>query len=204
MFSIVKNIDTLTIKAFNLYEKTGKESYLMRFHFGSKFCAAQIASLIEDVTVGLAGSDNLELQFENEQHRIESYDRISYLSTLYAATYNLLINKTRIDLWMESVGKKPTKNSDLPKLLKKIKDETGVDIKDVDDMNKLQSVIDRWIEKYHERFMMGEKKEPLTFMQIVIGIFAALGMRIEYSMPISDFFDLKKQAEKTAKKKTDE
>ena len=41
-------------------------------------------------------------------------------------------------------------------------------------------------------------------MQIVIGIFATLGMRIEYSMPIADFFDLKKQAEKIAKKKIDE
>ena len=105
---------------------------------------------------------------------------------------------------MEAIGKKVTKCGDLPVLLEKIKDATGVEIKDLDDMNKLQSVIDRWIEKYHEHFMMGEKKEPLTFMQIVIGIFSALGMRIEYSMPISDFFDLKKQAEKTAKKKTDE
>ena len=201
---MLKNIHTLTIKSFSLYDRTHKVSYLMRFGFGGRFYKEGIKTLLEEIAIGLAGEANTSAQMESEHHRITSYDRISYLSTLYAATYNALINKSKINVWLKLVGRKPTKNTNLKIYVDKIKDSTGIEIKEVGDMVKLQRVIDRWIEKYHEHFMKergGEK--VLTFMKIVMGVFSALDMRIEYSMPIADFFELKEQAAEMVKKKKD-
>ena len=148
------------------------------------------------------GSDKSIQYAEKEWHRAKSKERLTLLTTLYAAVYNLMIHKPQSDVWMEMAGKDPSKSKNLKYYLSEIELATGIKVKKLEDLEELQKVIDRWIEKYHEHFPEqpeDEKSTPLTFMQIVMGVFSSMGMRIEYSMSISDFLDLKQQAEERSK-----
>jgi hypothetical protein len=205
---MVKDVHHLTIRDFSLFEKTGEMKYLLKGYVpAGKLYLKQIEKLLGEIAKGLGSEQDEDKQLQKEFHRLKSIYRIEYLITLYQAAYNLLINKTRVDLWREMVGKgKPSNYTNLISYVEKIKEATGIDIDPEnwdDDMVRLKNEIDLWTDKYNQNFIQIDKGEGLTFFQIVMGVFAALNFTIDEDLCMSDFFAMKQEAEKISKRLTD-
>lgn len=202
MVSTVKDIHHISIRDYSLFEKTGKPGSLVYFPIYSK---KRFEALLTEIAQGLGSDQNQDQALKKEHHRLTSLFRIEYLIVLYEATYNLLVNKTQIDIWKSVIRK--NKGSDYSNLLEyteKIKAETGIEISPdawCEDMIALKWEIDRWTDKYAENFLNGEQtKEGVTFMQIVLGVFSVLKFSINEDICLSDFFEMKRQAEAMIRK----
>jgi len=197
---MVKSIHTITIEDYSLFEKTGKSKYLCRFYLPF-ICDSRIKDLLIEISRNLSGQNESDKSLQKEQHKLKSVYRIQYLVTLYEATRNLLVHRIEVDRWLKDIGRK-TKSSykNLEVYIEKIETATGIKIKTVDDLLKLKNSIDFWAAKFKESFPDDDKKEGLTFGQIVIGVFSANQLAWNDKMKLSDFFEWKKRAELIANK----
>jgi len=199
---MVKSIHTLTIRDYSLFDKTGDMKYLSIGRIRKKNLP-EIETLLLDVAKCL-GSDGGDVALNKEKHRIETLYHIQILITLYQAAYNLLINKTQIDVWRSMIGK--NKGSDYTNLIeyvRKINEEAGIDINPDtwdDDMIALRDQIDLWTDRYNQNFPKQTEESGMTFMQIVLGVFAALKFPLNEDISMSDFFEMKNQAEEISRK----
>ena len=195
---MVKTIHTVTIKDYSLYEKTDNLRIFCRVPWLYK---KRLDELLAEIAKGLGSGENDEL-LEKEHWRLTSLYRIQELIILYNGVQNLLINKIQIDTWLKDIGKEPRGNYDnLKTYTDKIEKESGIKIETIEDLLKLKKKIDFYTVKYHENFLQEEKKEGITFDQIVVGVFiSALKLNIDYDMPLSMFFSLKESVEKQSKK----
>lgn len=206
---MVKSIHTLTINDYSLFEKTGDIKYLLTgwTPFKSRILP-KIESLVAEIARGLGSESNEDQALRKEFHRLKSLYRIQYLVTLYQAAYNLLINKTQIDVWKAAIGKgKPSNYLNLIEYVDKIKEATGIQINPDtwdDDMMVLSREIDLWTDKYRQNFLNQPTAEGLTFMQIVLGVFAALQFPLNMEISMSDFFVMKQQTEELSKRLKDQ
>ena len=163
----------------------------------------KLALRIAEIRRYLQGEDKEDEMLAQEYHKTKSVYRIQELTALYQATSNLLINKTQVQVWLASIGKKSSEMKNLAEYIEKIKQKTGIEITSLEDLEKLRLNIQRWVDKFEENFNAEEPKEGLTFMQMVMGVFAYLNRNIQYDMYLSEFFILKENAEQSAKKITD-
>lgn len=197
---MIKSIHTLTIHDYSLFEKTGDVKYLLTRWMRKP----NIDPLLTEIAKGLESESNQDQQLQKEFHRLKSVYRIQYLLTLYQAAYNLLINKMRIDVWRAAIGKTKTSNYlNLIEYVDKIKEATGIEIRPEtwdDDMIALHNEIDLWTDKYKQNFLNQPKGEGMTFMQIVLGVFAALQFPLNDTLSMSDFLLMKSEAEKLSKR----
>ena len=190
---MLKTVHTLTIRNYSLFEKTGDIQYLLTKKTKK---SVDISELLQEIAIGLSGENENSNKLQKEIHRIKSQYRIQLLITLYEATYNLLVLQKELNSWKEKIGKKPTELKNLELYIDKIKESTGIEIKEVEDLLKLKREIERWVDKFAENFPEKDiDPDGLTFMQIVLGVFAAMNMTLNYEMYLSDFFELKKNAE---------
>lgn len=199
-FFVVKTIHTLKIRDYSLFEKTGNRRLLCRF---PRFYKKQIARLLVEIVEGLGSKLGSDEVLNKEHHRLTSLYRIEQLVILYEGCRNLLTNKIIIDRKLKALGKKPRGNYDNLKIyIEKIEKATGIKIKVLEDLAKLKKQIDFWSVKYQENFKVKEQKGVITFDQIVMSVFmSAMKTTIDYSMPMSTFFELKAMVEESMKKK---
>jgi hypothetical protein len=194
---MIKSIHHITIRDFSLYEKTGDTRSLVSGLWWKK---KDLDARLQEIALNLGSEKDQDQALKKEHHRLSSLFRIEYLIVLYEATYNLIVNKTQVDVWKSVIGK--NKGSDFTNLIEyveKIEQETGIII-DPDNwqtgMIGLKWEIDRWTDKYAENFTHQQPQEGVTFMQIVLGVFAVLKFPINEEICLSDFFEMKRQAEK--------
>lgn len=194
---MIKDINHITIRDYNLFEKTGNPRSLISGLFWKK---KNLESRLLEIAQNLGSEKDKDQVLKKEHHRLSSLFRIEYLIVLYESTYNLLVNKTQIDVWKSAIGK--NKGSDFTNLIDyvaKIEEQTGIVI-DPDNwqtgMIGLKWEIDRWTDKYAENFTNQSKEDGVTFMQIVLGVFSVLKFPINEEICLSDFFEMKRQAEK--------
>jgi hypothetical protein len=219
---VLKSIHTLTIREYSLFEKTGEVKYLLeecKYCYGKGFInnkeckkcngtgrvvtkkPLNTSLLLQEISIGLNGENENTAQLQKENHKLKSQYRIQLLITLYDACYNLMVLQTELNEWKILIGDKPTDLKNLKKYTDEIKRVTNIEIETIEDLLKLKKEIERWTDKYAENFPKSDiEKEGLTFMQIVLGVFAATNMSLDYQMYLSDFFILKKDAEELNKR----
>jgi len=189
---VLKTIHTLTIRDYSLFEKTGDLKYL----FDGKVKDVDVAELLQEIATGLNGENENSVKLQKDFHKVKSQYRIQLLITLYEAAYNLMVLQKDVNTWKEIIGREPTKLKNLKRYVDKIKNQTGIEIKEISDLADLKKEIQRWVDKFAEVFPVKENDpNGVTFMQIVLGVFAASGMNLNYEMYMSDFFELKSQVE---------
>jgi len=186
---MLKTIHTLTIRDYSFFEKTGDVKYLQEKPYSKN---VDIESLLIEIYKNLTGKNEQTEQEQKEIHKIRSVYRIQKLICLYEATANLF-NLYDINKWKKAIGKQETKTKNIEFYIDEIEKNTSIRVKKKEDLKKLQKEIERWTDKFRENFKDDEKKEGLTFMQIVLGVFAAMNMKLDYDMYLSDFFILKEQ-----------
>ena len=196
---MVKSINTLTIRQYSMFERTGRARYLM--YLPLPFFRKQLERLIREIAEKLGGDDKVGLS--KEWHRVKSIQRIQYLTVLYQAVFNLMINQTQINAYREALGKTVKENKNLIGYLKQIQKEAKIVVSCPEDLIKLAKHIEVLNSKYLERFKELPEPKGMTFSQIVIAVFSTMGMNIQYNVTMADFFELKKQAEEISKKYQD-
>lgn len=198
---MVKDIHHITIRDYSLFEKTGKAGTLATWPYKKE----KLDSLLAEITRGLGSDQNQDQTLKKEHHRLTSIYRIQYLICLYEATYNLLVNKTQVDVWRAAI-KRQKKGSDytnLSEYVDKIRIETGIEIDPEswwESIIALKWEIDKWVDKYTEHFVSQTQSEGVTFMQIVLGVFSVLKFPINEEICLTDFFEMKRQAETIIRK----
>ena len=189
---MLKTVHTLTIRDYSLFEKTGDLKYL----FDGKVKSVDVSELLQEIATGLNGENENSNKLQKDFHKVKSQYRIQLLITLYDAAYNLMVLQADVNTWKEIIGKEPTKLKNLKRYVDKIKSQTGIEVKEISDLADLKKEIQRWVDKFAEVFPK-QDNDPngVTFMQIVLGVFAASGMNLNHEMYMSDFFELKDQVE---------
>ena len=194
---MLKTIHTLTIGDYRFFEKTGDSKYLFD---GKVIKHVSIAGLLQEINIGLSGENENSNKLQKELHKVKSQYRIQLLITLYEAVYNIMVLQKDINEWRELAGLKQTNVLNLSKYTDKIKKATNIEINSIDDLEKLKKEIERWVDKFAENFPESDiEPDGITFIQMVLGVFAATNMSLDYKMYLSDFFELKKEAEQLNK-----
>ena len=111
------------------------------------------------------------------------------------------MNGVIVNQWKKDIGRKESKLDNLSVYVEQIKEQTGIEVKSIDDLSRLRKEIERWVDKFNENFKQEKKADGITFMSIVLGVFATMNMPLNYDMYLSDFFELKRQAEQIAELK---
>ena len=203
---MLKRIEHITIRDYSLFEQSNDVRYLMRFMFLPRklINSKKLESLLIGIFSNLTEKSETDKAIKREYHRMKSMYRIQMLVALHQATSNLL-NQVKVNRWKEEIGKKSTELINLKKYVAQIESATGIKIEKPEDLEKLDKEIQRWVDKYKENFEVKQEKSEgkLTFMQIVMGVFASMNMGLNYEMYLNDFFMLKKEAERVAKIKTE-
>ena len=192
--SFCKSIHTLTIGEFNLYSKTHELKYLKRFRLVPSFMvdSSELITLIDAEL-----SDGIDEQLEKEKHKLESKYKIQLLIVLYNSLVNLFTYIEDSIFWNELIGVKTDTSkviASLEKKIEKIFELTEIKIVESDDLKHLASEITRRTDKYNEYFKENQPVKGLTFGQIILGVFSAMNMQLNYDMLMSDFLSLKESA----------
>jgi len=89
--------------------------------------------------------------------------------------------------------------NNMPYYIEKVQYLTGIEVKDIDDLNKLQNEIQRLLDKFHERFKEQKPQAKVDFMDIVLGVFSIMEMSFVADMTLSEFGRLRAIADKRVK-----
>jgi hypothetical protein len=199
---VLKKITHITIREYSLFEQTNDPRLFLRFKFIPLFLVKKglFTRLITEIFEHLTEKDETKRKLTHEYHRIKSQYRIQMLVALYQATYNLM-NGVIVNQWKKDIGRKESKLDNLSVYVEQIKEQTGIEVKSIDDLSRLRKEIERWVDKFNENFKQEKKADGITFMSIVLGVFATMNMPLNYDMYLSDFFELKRQAEQIAELK---
>lgn len=196
---MVKNLDYITVRDYSLFERTKNHKYLCRFNVPFKLIEKQLAKLLNEITEKLSTIDEV-VTIQKETHRISSLYRIQKLTLLYESLQNLMVNRLVINEWRKQLKLKLKDISEIKKYSDIAEQTTGRRIEKLEDLKWLKDKIEFWISKYKEHFDVKQDTEKVTFMQIVMGVFSAMNMDIQYDMCLNDFFLLKEEAEKLSRK----
>jgi hypothetical protein len=200
---MLKDTHHITIRDFSLFEQYNDVKYLCKYKvIPSRFIDnKRLETLLLSIYEHLTEKDEATTKLRKEYHKMKSLYRIQMLMTLYQATLNLM-NLIRVNHWKRELGKKASSTENLKYYVKQIEQSTGIVITHESDLLKLKKEIDKWTDKFNENFVKkndDKKDTTMTFMQVVLGVFAAMNTPLYYKMYLSDFFTMKREAERVAK-----
>jgi len=139
----------------------------------------------------------------NDTYRMLAYNRILMLRTMLRTMSVLMRNQNDRSMFALLFKKKSKEYvGNMPYYIEKVKQITGIDIKDGDDLSKLQVEIQRRLDKFKERFDNKKEvpKQKTEFIDIVLGVFSIMEMSYVSEMKLSEFGRLRILADKRIKK----
>jgi len=189
-------IHKITIREWSYYSKSGDISGLKKHGFNTK----NIDSIIAIVDENLGETKNLGKDIQ----RLNSKYKIQELLVYYKNLRALLDSQLKAEAIQVELGITLSLDDSLNKAIdaksKRLNDKYGISVNTLSDMQKIDSEIQRRLDKYAEMNKVIPIGEGITFAELVISIFKILGYeKIDYEMVLSDFFILKKQASKQVK-----
>jgi len=193
---VIHTIHTMTIRQYGELDRTGDMSLLKRWFNPLPvkwFDTERFFNEFKD-SFGNTTDDK-----QDEAYRIISYNRIIILDRILRTMAVLMQDHNDRQLFSLML-KQEFKNGDKLKFyIDKVKQLTGIEIKDGDDLNKLQKETQRLLDKYNERYKAEEPKEKQPFIDIALGVFSIMEMSYNESMVLSEFARLKDLADKKIK-----
>lgn len=146
-------------------------------------------------------SNDITGNIVNDKYRILAYNKIIILDQMLKTMSVLMRNQNDRSMFRLLFKYEPKEyTGNYSYYVEKVKQITGIEIKDGDDLVKLQNEIQRLLDKFHERFK--EKEIPDTkveFIDIVLGVFSIMEMAYVSEMKLSEFGRLKLLADKRIK-----
>ena len=199
---MIHTIYTMTLGRYGQLDRT-QNAKLMRRWFNPlpvRLFRKSIDKFFSEVRE-IMGSDN-DHELNEEIDRAYSINQMLQVSILYDALYAALVIKAGVDILLLLADKDPKEIKNLDYLKSEVKELTGIEINEMQDLLKLRDEMTRLSDKFSERFNQKDKEpgEKSSFMQNVM-IVCDLAANGNYNskMTLSEFADLKKVADEKRK-----
>jgi hypothetical protein len=142
------------------------------------------------------GTDN-DNELNEEIDRAYSINQMLQVSILYDALYAALVIKAGVDIMLLLADKDPKEIKNLDYLKQEVKELTGIEINEMQDLLKLRDEMTRLSDKFAERFNQkdDEPSEKTSFMRGVMAVFSLMEMPYNKDMTLSEFAELKHLAD---------
>ena len=194
---MIHTIYTMTLGRYGQLDKT-QNAGLMRRWFNPLpigLFRKSIDKFFEEVREIMGGDNDNELNEEID--RAYSINQMLQVSILYDALYAALVIKAAGDIILLLADKDPKEIKNLDYLKSEVKELTGIEINEMQDLLKLRSEMTRLSDKFTERFKQDEKEpsEKTSFMRGVMAVFSLMEMPYNNDMTISEFAELKHLAD---------
>lgn len=194
---MIHTLHSITIRQYSIVDDTGDLSLLKRWWNPLPVKWFNTEKFFADYK-DLFGSDN-KSELRNEVYRLLSYNRIINLDrmlkimSLIMRTQN---ERALFSLLFKTEIKEYKGNLDF--YIKRVKEITGIEIKDGNDLKRLSQETERLLAKYIERFNNKSAKEvkKTVFMDFLFSIFDIIGDPYQPEMKLWEFGRLKKRADK--------
>lgn len=196
---MIHSIHTMTLGRYGQLDKTGDASLLKRSYnpFPVGWFVKRIERFQDQVREIFEHNDG---ELYNQFERLYMANKLLKISILYDALYNLMVMRAPIKAVIEMVEAKKLKEDRVKYYIDEVKELTGIEIREMKDLLKLQSEFTRLTDKFRERF---PDKEPqhneYSFSRAALSVFAIMEMPYDSSMTLAEFADLQTLAAERAK-----
>ena len=182
---MIHTLDTLNIRTYGEIDRTENISLFKKWYNILPVRFFNIQNIITEIARGL--NTGIDKSIMNELARISLINKIMILQALHDGIYNLIVLKPFNDSF--KITKK--RKTNLLHYIELVTNITGIVIKDIDGLNKLQKETHRLSDKLSERFSTQAKKgDDIPFTQYTYGVFAVMEMSYNPNMKMSEFIDL--------------
>ena len=194
---MIHTIYTMTIGRYGQLDKT-QNAKLMRRWFNPlpvRLFRKSIDKFFTEVRE-IMGNDS-DGKLMEEIDRAYSINRMLQASILYDALYAALVIKAGCDIVLLLVDKDPKEIEGLQYLKDEVKELTGIEINDMQDLLKLQLEMTRLADKFKEQFRDEEPDtgEKTSFIRGVMAVFSLMEMPYNDRMTLAEFAELKHLAD---------
>lgn len=198
---IIKPIHEITIRDYNIIEQTGKFNHLVRW-FPAVFFTKQIREQLKKIGKIINDSEG-EDDNSNLIWQLQTIAKIQAIEINYLGIINLFNLGLQVSTLSELMPKKKVNinSKNAKKFIENIYNYTGIDIKNLSDVEKVRKELEYRKDKYNEIYgKVEQKKETVYLMSVVLGVFSYLNQPINVDMTLMDFDVLKKEAVKKMQK----
>lgn len=196
---MIHTLYTMTIRRYGQLDQSDDLTLLKRWYnpFPVKWFDTQtFFSEVQNVFGG--GNDNT---LRDEKYRLLSYNKILMLDRILRVVGLLMKDHDSRNLFGLLLKVKVDTTSNLPYYIKKVKQLTGINIKDGKGLEQLQIEIQRLLDKHHERFAGKPVSDKVDIIDILFGVFSIMEMDYVPSMTLAEFSRLKVLSDKKIKQR---
>lgn len=199
---MIHNMHSMTVERHVMFDETKNLKYLKRWFniLPSFLFKIHFDKYIRDFNI-LKGSEDEEDNISEETYRQIMYTKILQLKNLYTGIYNIMITMNKNDTLKLKVGLKiASRTTNVNIYIEKVNELTGIEIIDIETLNKFNKFIehknDKYIESFEniERLAEDQDQKTMTFMQLALGVFSVMDMNYNPKLKIFVFWELEKLA----------
>jgi hypothetical protein len=205
---MIKSLYQITLKDIIILDATKSASHLKKYWFiPIYFLRPQLEKLATEIFKGIGGSTIADL--EKDFAKLLSYRRIQILEALYKCVKIEIELKGKISVWKIILNKDYKESEQLEKVLKEVKEHTGIDIKTPEDIISFGEYIELKIDRHKENYAEvkpDEKQKEVKLSRIIYSVFNYMAEPYSENMRLITFIELKDMAEEriqTAQTKED-
>lgn len=193
---MIHTIYTMTIGRYGQLDKT-QDAKLLRRWFNPLpvgWFKGRCDRFMDQVREIFDADSDLYKEFD----RVYMVNKLLRLSILYDALYNyyMMLMPVQAILKMLDPGFEITS---IDNIKKAVKDATGIEVNEAQDIFKVKAEFDRMTDKFRERFPEGKVEEPMSFYRAALAVFLITEQTYNESMKMVEFAELQKMARERQK-----
>lgn len=199
---IIHTLDTITLRQYAAFEKTGDVRKLYHF-FG---WLARFGLFMDDIQAFVTSfnkafnpkaDDDLVKQVEKLRYQ----NKVVMMQALAEAIHLHLVTRIEMKIMCERIGMKLPEDKNLLKYLDHIKELTGLEITNLDDVKGFNEEVQRKIDKFREIFAEKHPVKGSSIMELYFACCSILEQSPDYTqMTLAEFAEFKLQADEKAKR----
>ena len=196
---MIHTINTINIRQYGEIDRTDNIAMLRRWWNVFPVAWFNTDLFFDNYNEIIGNSSN----YTNDAYRILSYNKIIILNQI-VKTMSILMKNQNDRSMFKLLFKRQSKDyiGNFDYYVEKVKQITGIEIKDGNDLEALQKEIQRLLDKFHERFKDKKPQQPtekFSFIDMVLGVFSIMEMAYVPDMKLAEFGRLKVLADKRIK-----
>jgi len=192
---MIHTIDTISVRTYGEVDRAGDLSLLKRWFNPFPVKWFDLDSFFDQYKTIFSIQSNLS----KDVYRLLAHNKILMLDRMLKTMSLLMRNQNERSLFA-MVFKLEAKEHEgnLKFYVKKVKELTGIEIKDGEGLKALQKEIERLSDKYIERFKSRDEGNQVKtdFLDLVFGVCSIMQMQYNPEMKLSEFGRLKAMADK--------
>jgi len=195
---MIHTIHTMNLRRYAVLDKDDNIKLVRRAYNPFPVGWFDSDGFFNDVKEILGGRD---VNYDKDAYNMLSYNRILILDSCYKAIAILMESQNISTLFTTILSLKPMQQeTNIKYYIQKVKDLTGIEIKDGHDLKKLAKEIERRYDKYQENTTSKKPMVKHDFIDIVENVFQIVEQPLNMELTLFEFGALKREADRKIKK----